>query len=148
MEEARSYYAGIPSSPTLVYRTGPAWTPPSGPEAYRRLKELCPVYNHPMMGIWDKLSEELSEEVVALLDAHTIRFTSVDVVKFKMVEVDDEHLGGKTDVGPVTIWIGVLPDSTSATAAHDAAQEILALLAKNQITDVEVDFRVSTVYRH
>ncbi|KAH8104913.1 hypothetical protein DFH11DRAFT_1692105 [Phellopilus nigrolimitatus] len=64
-----------------------------------------------------------------------------------MLEVDDEHLGGETDVGPVTIWIGVFLEITSATAAYDAAQEILALLAKHQITDVDVDFRGS-VYTH
>ncbi|KDN45723.1 hypothetical protein RSAG8_04807, partial [Rhizoctonia solani AG-8 WAC10335] len=40
----------------------------------------------------------------------------------------------------MTIWVGVFPDITSATAAHDATQEILALLTKYQITDIEVDF--------
>jgi hypothetical protein len=69
------------------------------------------------------------------------------VVRFKMLEVDDEHSDGETDVGPVTIWIGVFLDITSATAAHDTAQEILALLAKHQIADVEVDFRGS-IYTH
>ncbi|CAE6528769.1 unnamed protein product [Rhizoctonia solani] len=111
MEEACSYYAGLPSSPTLIYCTGPAWSPPSGPEAYHHLKELHPIFNHPMVDIWDKLSVE----VIALLDAHTIHFTSIDVVWFKMLEVDDEHLGGKTNIGPVTIWVGVFPDITSAT---------------------------------
>jgi hypothetical protein len=64
-----------------------------------------------------------------------------------MLEVDDEHSGGESDVGPVTIWIGVFLEITSATAAHDAAQEILTLLAKHQITDVDVDFRGS-IYTH
>ncbi|KAH9937953.1 hypothetical protein B0H21DRAFT_758006 [Amylocystis lapponica] len=144
MEEARSYYAGLPSWPTLLYRTGKAWSPPSGPEAYRRLKELRPVFDHPIVDIWDT---QLSMEVVALLDARTLRFTTIDVVRFKMLEVDDEHLGGEIEVGPVTLWIGVFLDITSATAAHDAAQEILALLAKHQITDVDIDFRGSIYTR-
>ena len=42
-------------------------------------------------------------------------------------------------VGPVTIWIGVFSESTSATAAHDAAQDVLALLKDYQITDVDID---------
>ncbi|KAH8100175.1 hypothetical protein DFH11DRAFT_1497629, partial [Phellopilus nigrolimitatus] len=62
-------YAGLPSSPTLLYRTGKAWSPPRGPEAYTRLKELHPVFNHPIVDIWDK---QLSVEVVALLDARTV----------------------------------------------------------------------------
>jgi hypothetical protein len=69
MEEARLYYAGLPSSPTLLYRTGKTWSPPSGPEAYRRLKELRPVFDHPIVDIWDT---QLSMEVVAILDARTV----------------------------------------------------------------------------
>ena len=85
-----------------------------------------------------------------------IHFTTIDVVRFKMVEVyeppenredangDEETLGIKKPVvDPVTIWIGVFPESTSATAAHNAAKDILALLKSYQITDVDIDFRES-----
>ncbi|EGN92456.1 hypothetical protein SERLA73DRAFT_191106 [Serpula lacrymans var. lacrymans S7.3] len=65
-----------------------------------------------------------------------------------MFEVDDEDSGEETHMGPVTIWIGVSLDITSATAAHDAAQEILALLSKNEIVDVDIDFRGSIYRRH
>lgn len=34
----------------------------------------------------------------------------------------------KPVVGSVTIWIGVFPESTSAPAAHDVAQDVLAHL--------------------
>ncbi|KAI1787375.1 hypothetical protein LXA43DRAFT_1098305 [Ganoderma leucocontextum] len=89
------------------------------------------------------------------MDAHTILFTTIDVVRFKKVEVDEapededdaegeeEGEAKKPDVGPVTIWIGVFPESTSATAAHDAAQDVLALLKDYQITDVDIDIRES-----
>ena len=57
---------------------------------------------------------------------------------------DEEDAGGeeaveakKPAVGPVTIRIGVF---ASATAARDAAQDILALLQDYQITDVDFDF--------
>ena len=47
--EAQSYYAGFPSKPTLIYRTGKEqWSPPSGPEAQCRLKELREVFDHPI----------------------------------------------------------------------------------------------------
>ena len=45
------------------------------------------------------------------------------------------------------MWIGVFPGSTTATAAHDAAQSVLALLQRYQITDVDVDFRESIYTR-
>lgn len=57
--------------------------------------------------------------------------------------LDEETLKTKKLVGPVTIWIGVFPESTSATVAHDAAQDILALLKDHNISDVDIDFRES-----
>ncbi|KAK0207441.1 hypothetical protein IW262DRAFT_1450873 [Armillaria fumosa] len=143
--EARSYYAGLHSEPTLLYRTGKPWSPPRGPEAQRRLKELREVFNHPITKVWN---HDLGWRVVKVMDAHTVRFTTIDVVRFKMVEIDedtDEEMveAKKSVVGPVTIWIGVFPESTSATAAHNAAQAVLALLKHYQITDVDVDFRES-----
>ena len=59
-----------------------------------------------------------------------IRFITIDVVRFKNVyeapedeDQDEETVEAKKPVvGPVTIWIGVFPESTSATAAHEAAQ--------------------------
>ncbi|KAK0213851.1 hypothetical protein IW262DRAFT_1411917 [Armillaria fumosa] len=143
--EAQSYYTGLHSEPTLLYRTGKEWSPPRGPEAQRRLKELREVFNHPITKVWN---HDLGWRVVKVMDAHTVRFTTIDVVRFKMVEVDedaDEETveAKKAVVGPVTIWIGVFPESTSATAAHDAAQAVLTLLRHYQITDVDVDFRES-----
>ncbi|KAI0029419.1 hypothetical protein K488DRAFT_72980 [Vararia minispora EC-137] len=173
--EAQSYYAGLHSEPTLLYRTGKEqWSPSRGPEAQRRLKELCEVFSHPITKVWNN---DLGWKVVAIMDAHTlanldfwIRFTTMDVVRFKKVEVDeadededeDEDEGdveGEEDedeetvktkeqnVGPVTIWVGVFPESTTATAAHNAAQDVLALLKDYKITDVDVDFRESLYTR-
>ncbi|KAF9235843.1 hypothetical protein BU15DRAFT_89406 [Melanogaster broomeanus] len=156
--EAQSYYAGLHSQPTLLYRTGEQWFPPSGPEAPCRLKELCEVFTHPITKVWD---HDLAWKVVDILDAHTVRFTTIDVVRFKQVGVDEEpeneeHIEGEEEVedeetvepkkpvaGPVTIWIGVFPGSTSATAAHNSALDVLALLRDYHITDVDIDYRES-----
>ncbi|KAF8346769.1 hypothetical protein F5887DRAFT_1061256 [Amanita rubescens] len=148
--EAQFYYAGLHSKPTLLYRTGKEkWSPP---EAQRHLKELCEVFMHPIAKVWN---DNLGWKVVEIMDAHTIRFTTIDVVRFKKVEVyeapedeedpkgEEEGKAKKSIVGPVTIWIGIFPKSTSATAAHDAAQDVLALLKDYQITDVDIDFRES-----
>ncbi|TFK68639.1 hypothetical protein BDN72DRAFT_870910 [Pluteus cervinus] len=186
--EAMFYYAGLASGPVLLYRTGKEqWSPPRGPEAQRRLKELCEVFTHPITRVWN---DDLGWKVVGVLDAHMIRFTTIDVVRFKKLGVDEpadvEEDGGgegegededegwdggeipdvedygdsegeseldggvepkKPVIGPVTIWIGVSPDSVSATAAHDAAQAILVLLEDYQITDVDIDFRESYYIR-
>ncbi|KAF9010842.1 hypothetical protein BDQ17DRAFT_1387976 [Cyathus striatus] len=147
-EEAQSYYVGLPSEPTLLYRTGKAWSPPRGPEAQRRQKELCEVFKHPIANLWNN---GLCWDVVDALDDHKIFFTTIDVVRFKMVDVDEAHWDEDADeeeakkpiVSPVTIWIGVFPGSTSATTAYNAAQAILSLLKDHQITDVDVDFRES-----
>jgi hypothetical protein len=70
MEEALSYYAGLPSQPALIYRTGKEqWSPPRGPEAYRRLKELCEVFAHPIVKVWN---DELGWKVVSIMDAHQV----------------------------------------------------------------------------
>jgi hypothetical protein len=70
MEEALSYYAGLPSQPALIYRTGKEqWSAPKGAEAYRRLKELLPVFAHPIARVWN---EELGWKVVSIMDAHQV----------------------------------------------------------------------------
>lgn len=160
--EAQAYYSGLASEPRLVYRTGTPWSPPRGPEAQRRRKELREVYNHPIVALWNG---GLAWKVVEIMDSHGIHFTTLDVVRFQMVDFDeapsdeeeecsvDEDDGEETAevkkkpaVGPVTIWVGVFPDRTPATAAHGAAQVVLGLLVEHQITDVDVDFRES-LYR-
>ena len=62
-------------------------------------------------------------------------------------ESEEEDEARKQVAGPVAIWIGVLPESTSATSAHNAAQDVLALLNDYQITDVDIDFRESFYMR-
>lgn len=43
----------------------------------------------------------------------------------------------------MTIWIGVLPDSTNGDAAFDAAQDIFELLKQHSIDDIDIAFRES-----
>ncbi|KAG8825135.1 hypothetical protein FRC17_008818, partial [Serendipita sp. 399] len=135
--ESQGFYAGLPSDPVLIYRSDiqtDKWSP-------HRKKQLCPVFNHPIVSGWN---DDLGWKVVAVLDARAVCFTSIDVVRFKLVEVDeDEETAKEARVGPVTIWIGVFADWTPPTLAHEAAQDVLALLEKYNITDVNIHFRES-----
>ncbi|KAH9851414.1 hypothetical protein C2E23DRAFT_886587 [Lenzites betulinus] len=148
-EEALNYYAGLPSWPPLLYRTSTEpWSLRTGPGARRRLRELRPVYDHPMLDLWN---DGLCARVSGIMDAHQVHLTTIDIVRFmEVLEGEDEGQNDpearKPAIGPVTIWVGVAPASTSPTAAHDAAAAVLALLAEHQITDVDVAFRES-VYR-
>jgi hypothetical protein len=67
--EAQAYYSGLASEPRLVYRTGAPWSPPRGPEAQRRRKELHEVYNHPLVALWN---DGLAWKVVDIMDAHGV----------------------------------------------------------------------------
>jgi hypothetical protein len=68
--EAEFYYAGLPSGPRLLYCTGKKqWSPPKGPEAYCRLKEICEVFTHPIMKFWN---HDLGWKVVKVMDDHRV----------------------------------------------------------------------------
>ena len=43
----------------------------SGPEAYRRLKELCEVFAHPITKVWNR---DLAWKVVDIMDALTVSY--------------------------------------------------------------------------
>ena len=77
--EAKYYYAGLPSAPALVARTGTTpWEVPTGPEAYRKLKELRVVGNHAINEVWE---DNLALKLRALLDSMKVKWTSTDVVR-------------------------------------------------------------------
>ena len=83
--EARLYYAGLYSEPTLLYRTGKEqWSPPRGPEAQRRLKELCEVFTHPITKVWNR---DLAWKVVDIMDAHTVSY-NVSVMSLEFANYD------------------------------------------------------------
>ncbi len=68
--EAQSYYAGLHSEPTLLYRTGKdSGLRPGDLRPSAVLKEICEVFTHPIAKVWNN---DLGWKVVEVLDAHTV----------------------------------------------------------------------------
>ncbi|KAI0028686.1 hypothetical protein K488DRAFT_89481 [Vararia minispora EC-137] len=145
--EAYLYYFGIRGrrqlGPKLIYRTSTdVFTPPSGPAQNLRMMQLLPVYEHAKLGE-NNLWATIRHETVGILDRLQIQLTSVDLVRFRWKE-ETEDGRGKTATSRTTIWIGVLPDSTTGDAAFDSSEDILQLLKKHDISDVDVAYHEST----
>ncbi|KAI9432395.1 hypothetical protein H4582DRAFT_1111952 [Lactarius indigo] len=144
---------------------------PTGPEEYCRLMKLRTVPEDHKLGE-DNLWDTIRAEVVKVLDERSIKLTSVDLVRFTWTEesddreiveseeseVDEEDEGslnyddiahikpvvyGTVYTTPATIWVGVMPDTLTGEVAHYSANDILELLKKHGITDVEVTYRES-----
>ncbi|KAH7910997.1 hypothetical protein BJ138DRAFT_1126399 [Hygrophoropsis aurantiaca] len=135
--EASIYYSGLPSTPKLVARTSTTpWHAP-GLELYRQFKQLRPAGNHALQDTWE---DNLAFKVHALLDSMKVEWTSTDVVRIV-------NAGAASSSAPVTIWIGVLPESLSGNDGVVVVSKCQALLVENGITDVEVEIRESVVTR-
>jgi hypothetical protein len=134
--ESRLYYYGLPSSPTLVARTGSTpWEEPTGPSANPREKELGVVGTHDIREVW----ENLLPEICGVLDKEQVEFTSIDLVR---IGYADEGRG------PVVVWIGTKPDSPVSYEIHyDTAVKCKQLLIDCKITDVEIEMRRSKIFR-
>ena len=134
-KEAKLYYAGLPSKPLLVARTGAPWKEPTGPEAYYQLKELHGLGtdgDHPIKQIWEA---GLASKVQGLLNSTKVKWTSLDIVSFENREDFPRP--------PPTLWIGVLPASLSGTDGVVVAYKCRDLLFEYGITDVNVEIRES-----
>ncbi|EJD02803.1 uncharacterized protein FOMMEDRAFT_156149 [Fomitiporia mediterranea MF3/22] len=129
------YYAGLPSNPNLVARTGIQWKAPTGPEAYRGTRELRTVGNHALLDVWE---DNLALKIHELLDTMKVKWTSTDVVRIGNAEESSST---------VVLWIGIKPATLSGYDGLDVASKCRNLLEEYDITDVEVEIRESVVTR-
>lgn len=136
--EKTSYYNGITNPgghPDLLYRTGSdkhPWIRPTGRFgiAHQPTKSIHGVHGTPLHSVWSIVGPQVSNLVRSAVNSYTI-----GTVCF----VTHGEDGEKTP-GSVVIWVGVGPDSTSANTAHQVSQNILELLKKNGVEDVEVEW--------
>ena len=138
--EKSGYYKGVsPYYPFLLYRTGREKYPyhgPMGPWERYSHKSIQGVYGTRLNEVWGTVGPLIR----LIIRRNEIRYSSIDVARFITHDHDDGRFPG-----PVVIWIGVYPDSTTATTAHEVSKEILTLLKEHQIEDVEVEWRESVV---
>jgi len=111
----------------------------------------------------NNLWTDIRSKVVELLDQQNIQHSSIDLVRFSWVEEgedveengddekneDDEYDDikvasyGTVVTTPVTIWVGVLPDTLTGEVAFHSSNDILDLLKEYDIFDVDVAYRES-----
>ena len=142
--ERTSYYNGITGNsdhPELVYRSDLLTTlfpKPVGRYAHVPVKSLRGVFDTPLNGVWHTVGPQIRD----LIKAQRINWSSVDPARF-FTQGEEE----KGSLGPVVIWVGVIPGSTSSETAHKVSQEILALLRKNGVEDAVVEWREAVPHR-
>ena len=137
LDEAKFYYYGLPSQPRLVARSSTfIYVKPTGPEAYHKPKEISPfTSSHPLRAIWEVT---VGPAIVEYLNTAGANWTSLDPVRIGFI-------GGSSPL-PI-IWLGVVPDSLSATEGVEVATHCKGILSAHDIDDVHVEIRESEVVR-
>ncbi|KAG8740970.1 hypothetical protein FRC10_003508 [Ceratobasidium sp. 414] len=145
--ERKSYYNGITGDsdpPELVYRSDCLTTPflePSGRFAHLTVKSISGVFKTSLNGVWGAVGPKICE----LIQASGVNWSSIDPARFFTHGPPGEEAEGS--LGPVVIWVGVIPNSTSSDTAHDVSQEILKLLQDHGVEDAIVEWREAILQR-
>jgi len=145
--ERVTYYNGITEDgdhPVLVYRSDFGTTPflkPDGRYAHIPVKSLRGVHGTSLNRIW----ESVGTKIVELIQIRKVACSSIGAARFFTHATPGEDEKGR--LGPVVLWLGVTPGSTSSDLAHDVSQEILRLLREYGVDDVVVEWREAVLQR-
>jgi len=138
--EARRYYAGLPSKPRLIARTGLSWEEPFGPEEYPQLKELKIPGDHEILEVCE---DNIAFKVHAILDENNVDWSSTEIVRIGNV--------GEPS-GNLILWIGVWhrdPGRGSTPLSYDGAVDVALkckkLLENYGFVDIDVELRESDI---
>ncbi|KAG8899342.1 hypothetical protein FRB99_006773 [Tulasnella sp. 403] len=112
--EAYTDFYGTPSGAPCIYKTGPAWPKPDGPDAQSYKRELRAVAgDHLIVEKWPKIRQDIRD----YLTSRGINWTSVDAVGFA-------NAGDKGTFCPLLIWLAVLPNTLAFEDAKAAAEHV------------------------
>lgn len=126
-------FFGTPGSAPCVYKSGPAWPGFPGLEKRHIIREIRPVYGHPIADSWLKIGTGICD----VLDSRGVSWTSIDPVAFA-------NAGEAKPFCPLLMWIGV-KQSLVFDDAVIAANSIKDLLGSAGFPEIEVAFRESEV---
>ncbi|KAG6811292.1 hypothetical protein H0H93_014476, partial [Arthromyces matolae] len=145
--EKTTYYLGIAGGshhPDLLYRSNfltHRFPAPVGRFGQIPTKSLRGVFNTSLNRVWDTVGPKIRD----ILKTHNITWASIDPARFFTHPLSGDN--GKGSLGPPIIWIAVKPGSTTSDTAHRVSQEILALLLKDGVSDVVVEWREAVLRR-
>ncbi|KAH9065156.1 hypothetical protein EDB83DRAFT_2315211 [Lactarius deliciosus] len=135
--KAYLYYFGIcgprHQGPKLIYRTSKdVFGLPSRPEQDPCIMQPHLVYHHDKLGqdnLWATIRNEL---------------TSIDLAHFCW---EEQNTDGSREmvISCVTIWVGVLPDSLTGNDAFESSKDVLQLLERHNIYNIDVVYCESVV---
>lgn len=108
-------YYGLPSNAICVYSTGDPW-PKHTP------REVRPITIHPIAPVWHKLGREIYK----YYDSVKLMWMTLDLICFAKVS--------SKEVGPLYIWVGVMPGTLTSKDAEKATIRSKQLIANFQIT--------------
>lgn len=125
MRERFLYYYGLPSRPVLVARSSTfEWFDTHTWPQENQIKNVGP---HQPLDQW----EALQEEIIVYLNAHSLTWTCLDVVR----------IGPEGRPPPIVLWIGVKPATLSGEEGVQVALACKEILNKHQFFDVECEIR-------
>jgi len=159
--EARFYYAGLPSAPILVGRSGSdtRWKVPTSPDTYQKLQEFRASLDKPFDQDWDA---DVASKRKALLDSIKLKrlYRSashplmkvwegylrpnvcifLDGLGLKWNSVDPFYIGSEDRFIPVLL-IGVVPGSLDGHFGGIVSHVCRKFLFEEGFTDVDVEIR-------
>ncbi len=136
-DEIFMFFAGMPSFPRLIARTGAPWkAPPVGPEAYPHKREFRVVGEHAIAApaVWEK---QVGPAILKVLDEENVQWNTVDVHRIHYVNFDDES------PFPVVVCIGVKLGTLSGEDGARVAKRCQQVLDDFGLSDVEVTIKAS-----
>ncbi|KAF9485641.1 hypothetical protein BDN70DRAFT_870939 [Pholiota conissans] len=135
MDEENRSFDGLPTTPVSIYHTGDLL-----PLPFLSIDiQARPICNHKIVSVW----HERGQRIYKFFDSIGLKWTTIDVVRFILVEPLKET--GKP--GSLFLWVGVIPQSLSKRDAGAAAVRCKEILADYEISNVEIAFRESVFTR-
>lgn len=122
-----AYYDFYGSDTPCIYKTGPMWPTPKGPDAQGIVHEARPIYRHPIAPQW--LS--IGKSIMGSLDSANVQWTSINPLAYAIASEAEPFC-------PFVVSIGVKPHTLPYEAAVAAATSVQGILAAAGFSDIEV----------